>query len=111
MRFRKLKQQLEWNGWVHERTAGSHHIFFKKDHGLLPVPVHNREVSQEMLDVILPQIYKANQSDLLQSLLKSGLREDLQSLATGLRKSGLRKSLGAIVEDVPDEVNLNLVQV
>ncbi len=42
--FRKVRQQLENDGWRLARVRGSHHIFTKPGHRSLPIPVHGGKV-------------------------------------------------------------------
>ena len=44
VRFAIVKGMLESKGYELARIRGSHHIFTKKGHPLLSIPVHNKKV-------------------------------------------------------------------
>lgn len=55
MNAQEVIKLLKKNGWVHERTSGSHYIFYKE--GVvenISVPVHgNRDIAKGTLHIIL----------------------------------------------------------
>lgn len=44
VRYTDVKKLLESNGWVHDRTNGSHHIFVGEGRPPVSVPVHKGKV-------------------------------------------------------------------
>ena len=52
VRFSLVKGMLEKKGYELARINGSHHIFTKKGHSLISIPVHNNKVKPKYINDI-----------------------------------------------------------
>lgn len=48
---------LEFHGWAHIRTRGSHHLMWKKGYRSVPIPVHGKkDLGRGLLSKIEKQV-------------------------------------------------------